>query len=309
MTRYLVARLAQAIPVLLAVSAFTFTLLRFLPGGPFDREKVLPPEIRRNLEAHYGLDRPLGEQYLHYLAGAMRGELGPSYKYVGRDVSAIVRDALPVSVLLGTVALVLALATGVPLGLLAGMRVGSGLDRGFTLLALLWVSVPGFALAAALILLAGLRLRWLPAALLEGPSHLVLPALTLAALPAAYVAQLTRAEVGELVRRDFVRTARAKGVPELRVRFGHVLRNALLAVVTYLGPLIAVLLTGSFVVEQIFAIPGMGRFFVTAVTNRDYPLVMGVTLVYTVGVVLANLAVDLLYGWLDPRIRVRPESA
>jgi oligopeptide transport system permease protein len=308
MTRYASARLLQAIPVLLVVSAFTFALLRFLPGGPFDREKALPPEILRNLEAHYALDRPIAEQYLRYAAGVLRGDLGPSYKYVSRDVSAIVRDALPVSAVLGAVAMVLALAVGVPLGLASGMRAGSRLDRGLSLLALAGVSLPGFALAAGLVLCFGLGLRWLPAALLEGPEHLVLPALTLAALPAAYVAQLTRAEVAELARRDFVRTARAKGLPELRVRLRHVLRNALLAVVTYLGPLLATLLTGSFVVEQIFAIPGLGRFFVTAVTNRDYPLVMGVTLIYTAGVVLANLAVDLLYGWLDPRIRVRTDS-
>jgi oligopeptide transport system permease protein len=308
-TRFVLSRLAQAVPVLLAVTGFTFALLRFLPGGPFDREKALPPEIRRNLEARYALDRPLGEQFVRYLGGVLRGDLGPSYQYVSRDVSAIVADALPVSAVLGALALGLALATGVPLGLAAGMRAGGALDRGLALLALAGVSVPGFALAAALVLGFGLGLGWPPAALFEGPAHAVLPAVTLAALPAAYVAQLTRAEVAEIARRDFVRTARAKGLPEARVRFGHVLRNALLAVVTYLGPLLAVLLTGSFVVEHIFAIPGLGRFFVTAVTNRDYPLVLGVTLVYTTGVVLANLAVDLLYGWLDPRIRVRARDA
>jgi oligopeptide transport system permease protein len=290
--------------VLWVVATVTFVLLRFLPGGPFDREKALPPEILRNIEARYALDRPVLEQYALYLRDVVRGELGPSYKYVGRDVTDVIRDALPVSVVLGLSALAIALLGGVGLGLVAGMQPGSALDRAATLTAVLGVSLPGFVLGAALMLVAGLYLRWLPAGLWEGPSHVVLPALTLAALPLAYVAQLTRTSVIEVSRQDFVRTARAKGLGELRVRVRHVLRNALLAVVTYFGPLLATLLTGSFVVERIFAIPGLGGFFVTAVTNRDYPLVLGVTLVYAALIVLANLLVDLLYAWLDPRIRL-----
>jgi oligopeptide transport system permease protein len=280
---YVVSRLLQAVPVLWVVATVTFVLLRFLPGGPFDREKALPPEILRNIEARYALDRPVLEQYALYLRDVVRGELGPSYKYVGRDVTDVIRDALPVSVVLGLSALAIALLGGVGLGLVAGMQPGSALDRAATLTAVLGVSLPGFVL---------------------GPSHVVLPALTLAALPLAYVAQLTRTSVIEVSRQDFVRTARAKGLGELRVRVRHVLRNALLAVVTYFGPLLATLLTGSFVVERIFAIPGLGGFFVTAVTNRDYPLVLGVTLVYAALIVLANLLVDLLYAWLDPRIRL-----
>jgi oligopeptide transport system permease protein len=301
--RYALLRLAQGLPVLLVVATITFVLLRFLPGGPFDSDKALPPEVIRNIEARYRLDAPLLEQYVHYLAGIARGDLGPSYKYIGRDVSAILADALPVSLLLGSVSLLLAIAAGIPIGLAAGARRGQAADRALQGLALLGLSLPGFVLGAALVLGVGLGLGWLPAALWEGPRYVILPALTLAALPATYIAQLTRTSVIEVMDLDYVRTARAKGLPESIVRRRHVLRNALLAVVTYFGPLLAVLLTGSFVVEQIFAVPGMGRFFVTAVTNRDYPLVLGVTLVYAALVVLSNLAVDLLYSWLDPRIR------
>jgi oligopeptide transport system permease protein len=301
--RYALLRLAQGLPVLLVVATITFVLLRFLPGGPFDSDKALPPEVIRNIEARYRLDAPLLEQYAHYLAGIARGDLGPSYKYIGRDVSAILADALPVSLLLGSVSLLLAIAAGIPIGLAAGARRGQAADRALQGLALLGLSLPGFVLGAALVLGVGLGLGWLPAALWEGPRYVILPALTLAALPATYIAQLTRTSVIEVMDLDYVRTARAKGLPESIVRRRHVLRNALLAVVTYFGPLLAVLLTGSFVVEQIFAVPGMGRFFVTAVTNRDYPLVLGVTLVYAALVVLSNLAVDLLYSWLDPRIR------
>ena len=309
MIRYALVRLAQGVPVLLLVASVTFALLRFLPGGPFDREKALPPEILRIIEARYHLDDPVFKQYLRYLADLARGDLGPSYKYVGRDVVQILREAFPVSVKLGVAALALACVGGISTGLVAAMYRGSGLDRGLMLLALLGVSVPSFVLGAALVLGVGLWLGWLPAALWEGPLYAVLPAITLAALPTAYIAQLTRTSVIDVIDLDYVRTARAKGLSELRVHLHHVLRNALLAVVTYFGPLLAVLLTGSFVVEQIFAIPGIGRFFVTAVTNRDYPLVLGVTLLYGLLVVLANLAVDLLYAWLDPRIRLGGREA
>lgn len=304
MIRYALSRLLQAVPVLLVVATITFALLRFLPGGPFDREKTLPPEILANIEARYHLDEPLAAQYLRYLGDLARGDLGPSYKYVGRDVSDVLADALPVSLALGALALGIAFVLGVLAGLSAGVRRGRPADRWIMLASIVGVSLPGFVLGAGLVLGVGLALGWLPAALWETPLHAVLPAITLAALPTAYIAQLTRASVIEVADLDYVRTARAKGLPESRVRWRHVLRNALLAVITYFGPLMATLLTGSFVVEKIFAVPGIGRFFVTAVTNRDYPLVLGVTLLYAALVVVANLAVDLLYARLDPRIRL-----
>ena len=302
--RYVARRLLAGVPVLWVVATLTFALLRFLPGGPFDKEKTLPPEILRNLERRYALDGTLAEQYVDYLGRIVRGDLGPSYKYVGRDVADILADALPVSVELGLLALAIALTGGIALGLAAGARSGTALDRTVGIVSLVGVSAPSFVIGAGLILGVGLELDWLPAGLWEGPLYAILPALTLAALPLAYIAQLTRAQVVAVMDQDYVRTARAKGVPEGRVRRHHVLRNALLAVLTYFGPLLAILLTGSFVVEKIYAIPGMGRFFVTAVTNRDYPLVLGVTLVYAALLFAANLGVDLLYAWLDPRIRV-----
>ncbi len=304
MIRLVLVRALAALPVLLVVATVTFALLRFLPGGPFDREKTLPPEILRNIEARYHLDEPVHLQYLRYLGGLARGDLGPSYKYVGRDVADVIRDALPVSLQLGAAALVLALVLGIPAGLASGALRGTLLARATLALTVFGISVPSFVLGAGLMLVLGLWLGWLPAALWEGPVHVILPALTLAALPAAYIAQLTRSSVLEVIDLDYVRTARAKGLSELRVQVRHVLRNALLAVVTYFGPLMAALLTGSFVVEKIFAVPGIGRFFVTAVTNRDYPLVLGTTLLYAGLVVFANLAVDLLYARLDPRIRL-----
>lgn len=304
MIRFVARRLIAGAGVLWVVATLTFALLRFLPGGPFDKEKTLPPEILRNLERRYALDGTFAEQYVDYLGRILQGDLGPSYKYPGRDVREILSDALPVSVELGLLALAIAIAGGIALGLAAGTRRGTALDRSVAWLSLVGVSAPSFVIGAGLILVVGLWLDWLPAGLWEGPRHAILPALTLAALPLAYVTQLTRAQVVAVMDQDYVRTARAKGVPESRLRRRHVLRNALLAVSTYFGPLLATLLTGSFVVEKIYAIPGMGRFFVTAVTNRDYPLVLGVTLVYAALVVLANLAVDLLYAWLDPRIRV-----
>jgi oligopeptide transport system permease protein len=304
LSRYLASRLFQGILALWVVTTLTFACLRMLPGGPFDQEKTLPPEVLRNIEARYQLDRPLLAQYGLYLWGVVQGDLGPSYKYLSRDVSDILRDALPVSLQLGSAAIVLTFVFGVGIGLLSGTRRGSPTDQVTGILAVLGMSVPSFVLGALLIRVVSLGLGWLPAGLWEGLAHVVLPAVTLAALPAAYVARLTRSSVLEVVDRDFVRTARSKGLSELRIHLHHVLRNALLAVVTYFGPLLAMLLTGSFVVEQVFSIPGMGRFFVTAVHNRDYPLVLGVTLVYAAFVVIANLLVDLLYGWLDPRIRL-----
>jgi len=306
--RYTLGRVLAGLLVVWVVATLTFLLLRFLPGGPFDKERSLPPEIMRNLAHRYALDRPLGAQYLDYLARLARGDLGPSYKYVGRDVADILRDAVPVSLELGALAFALAVSGGIALGLAAGARRGRIVDRLVTLGSLVGVSAPSFVIGAGLILVFGLFLRWLPAGLWEGPLYAVLPALTLAALPTAYAAQLTRAQVGAVMDQDYVRTARALGVPEARVRRRHVLRNALLAVMTYSGPLLANLLTGSFVVEHIYAVPGMGRYFVSAVANRDYPLVLGVTLVYAALVVLANLAVDLSYAWLDPRIRVGSPS-
>ena len=301
---FLIKRLIQGLIVLWVVATLTFILLRLAPGGPFDRERKLPPEVLANIEAKYHLDEPLSRQYLRYLAGILHLDLGPSYKYLDRGVKEIISDTLPTSVLLGLLALVFALMVSFPTGLIAAYFRNSWIDRFALLTATLGISVPNFILGALLIWLFALQLGWLQAGRWDSAASMILPTVTLGAAPAAYIAALLRSTLIEALGDDFIRTARAKGLRESTVLFKHALRNSLLPVLTVMGPLTAALLTGSFVVEYVFAIPGMGRFFITAVTDRDYPLIMGVTLVYTALLVAANFLVDLCYAYVDPRIRV-----
>lgn len=300
---FILGRALTGVFVLLAVVTVTFFLLRILPGGPFDTEKKLPPQIKKNIEAKYKLDEPVWKQYFIYLTNLSRGDFGPSYKYVDRSVNDIIKETLPVSVELGIISLFLAIALGSMIGVISATKPGGVFDFISVSVATALVSVPSFVTGAVLIYLFSVKLRWLPAALWGGPSHIVLPALTLAAGPAAYLARLIRASMLDTSKALFIRTARAKGLSRFTVITKHILRNALIPVVTVLGPITAFLVTGSFVVEHIFAIPGIGRFFVLAVSNRDYPLVMGITIVYTVILVLANLIVDICYVLLDPRIK------
>jgi oligopeptide transport system permease protein len=285
------------------VATLTFILLRLAPGGPFDSERKLPPEIIANLEAKYHLNEPVLEQYIRYLAGLAQGDFGPSYKYLDRDVTEIIADTLPTSALLGALAVLFAVIISFPLGLFAAYYRESIIDRLCLFVATLGISLPNFILGALLIWIVALQFGWLQAGRWDDWSSVILPMVTLGAAPAAYLAALLRSNLIEILGEDFVRTARAKGAREQAVVANHALRNSLIPILTVMGPLIAALLTGSFVVEYVFAIPGMGRFFITAVTDRDYPLIMGVTLVYTAILVSANLAVDFLYGWVDPRIR------
>ena len=303
MISILVKRFVHGVIVLWAVASLTFILLRLAPGGPFDSERKLPPEIIANLEAKYHLNEPVLEQYSRYLAGVARGDLGPSYKYLDRGVTEIIADTLPTSALLGALAVIFAVLVSFPLGLFAAYYRESVIDRFCLFLATLGISLPNFILGALLIWAVALQLGWLQAGRWDDWSSVILPMVTLGAAPAAYLSALLRSTLIETLGEDFVRTARAKGVREHSVLARHALRNSLIPILTVLGPLTATLLTGSFVVEYVFAIPGMGRFFITAVTDRDYPLIMGVTLVYTAILVSANFAVDLLYGWVDPRIR------
>src|SRR4249920_81190 len=304
MLTFLLKRLFHGLAVIWVVATLTFILLRLAPGGPFDRERKLPPEVLANIEAKYHLDEPLFRQYLRYLTGILHADLGPSYKYLDRGVKEIILDTLPTSVFLGLLALVFALMVSFPTGLIAAYFRNSWIDRLALLTATLGISVPHFILGALLIWLFALQLGWLQAGRWDSAASMILPTVTLGAAPAAYMAALLRSTLIEALGEDFIRTARAKGLRESAVLFKHALRNSLVPVLTVIGPLIAALLTGSFVVEYVFAIPGMGRFFITAVTDRDYPLIMGVTLVYTGVLVLANLVVDLLYSFVDPRIRV-----
>jgi oligopeptide transport system permease protein len=303
MIAFLLKRVLHGLLVLWVVATLTFILLRLAPGGPFDRERKLPPEVIANLEAKYHLDETLPAQYARYLMAILRGDFGPSYKYLDRDVNEIIADTLPTSALLGGLAVIFALLVSFPTGLLAAIYRNSATDRLCMLIATLGISVPHFILGAVLIWAVALQLGWLHAGRWDQWSSAILPMITLGAAPAAYLAALLRSSLIETFNEDFVRTARAKGLAETVVVMKHALSHSLLPVLTVLGPLIAALLTGSFVVEYVFAIPGMGRFFITAVTDRDYPLIMGVTLIYTALLVCANLLVDLLYGYVDPRIR------
>jgi oligopeptide transport system permease protein len=304
MIEFLIRRAVWGIGVLWLVATVTFVLLRLVPGGPFDEEKQLPPEIKANVEAKYHLDEPLWRQYTRYMGGLVIGDLGPSFKYVGRDVTTILAETFPVSAALGAAALAIALVVGLAFGVAAGSRADGWMDRGGMLLATAGVALPNFVLGVVLVLIVSHRLHWLPPALWEGPRYVLLPALTLGLGPAAYIARLTRASLLDVARQDYVRTAYAKGLSTHAVLLSHQLPNALLPVVAIVGPLTAALITGSFVVEYLFAIPGMGRFFITAVTNRDYPLIMGATLLYAALLVIANFVTDLAASRLDPRIRL-----
>lgn len=294
--------------VLFAVATLTFFLVRVAPGGPFDSERRLPPEVERNLQRQCDRDAPLSAQYVRFLKGWVSLEVdgctGMSLKYPGRSVREIIVEAFPVSLHLGGLALLFALALGLTTGVLAAMRQNTWVDHVGMGTSIFGISVPSFVLGPLLILVFSLELGWLPPALWSGPSTWVLPALTLGASYAAYISRLTRAGLLEIVRQDFIRTARAKGLPEWLVVWRHALRGGLLPVVSYLGPATSALFTGSVVVEQIFGIPGLGRTFIESALNRDYNLVLGTVLLYAAFLMTMNLVVDLLYGVLDPRVRV-----
>lgn len=304
---YVLRRLAQAVPTLFVVLAASFFLMRLAPGGPFDLERPLAPAAMENLRRVYGLDQPLPVQFARYLAALARGDLGPSFSFRDLTVADLFARGLPVSMTLGALALALALALGIGLGALAALRAGGWVDHIVGLTASLGLSVPGFVVAPLLQIAFGLTLRWLPVSGWEGGAarHLVLPVITLALPQAGAIARLTRAAMAEGLRAPHVRTMRSLGLPPRRVA-RHVLRGALLPVVAILGPLSASLLTGSVVVETIFGLPGIGRYFVEGALNRDYTLVMGTVVLVAVLVVALNLAADLVSAWLDPRLRLHP---
>jgi oligopeptide transport system permease protein len=301
---YTVRRLLGAIPTLLLLATLTFFAMRLAPGGPFDTERVNPPEVQANINARYDLDKPMIVQYARWLGGAVRGDFRESFQYIEQPVADIIADSLPASMTLGGWALAFAVLVGIPLGCVAAWKQNTAWDASTMFLAIAGVSLPSYLVASILVLVFALQLGWLPPALWEGPSSLVLPVLTLGLRPMAIIARLTRASMIESLQSDYIRTAYGKGLAAARVVFKHALKNSLIPVITVLGPIAANLVTGSFLVEIVFQIPGLGKHFVTAVINRDYPLVMGVTLVYGVILVTANLLVDLFYAWVDPRIRL-----
>ena len=291
------------VPVLVAIASITFLLMRFVPGGPWDREKKLPARVVENLNRRYGLDDPLWRQYGAFLAGAVSGDLGVSYTYQDREVTEIIRQGLPATVTLGSLAFLLAVGPGVLLGIAAAVKRNAVVDYLSASLGLVFASIPGFVLGILLVIVLSVQWHLLPTGGWGSPSQVVMPAIALAALPMAFIARMTRASVLEELDKDYVRTARAKGLPALTVQYRHILRNASIPLLTVLGPELATLITGSFIIETVFSVPGIGRLFVQGVFQRDYGLIMGVVLFYAFVVAVLNLAVDLLYGIVDPRIR------
>ena len=307
MLRYALKRLLGAIPTLLLVIVLAFLMVHAAPGGPFDDQRVLPPETRAALEAAYNLDAPLYEQLTNYLSGLLRGDMGPSYRYRDHTVSELIGNAFPVSLKLGAMAMLLAICVGVAAGTIAALRRNTLLDRTVMAFAMTGISIPVFVIAPVLVLLFAVKLQWLPAGWSgnEGLARLTLPVIALALPQIAYIARLTRASMIDVLASDFIRTARAQGLGTRAIVRYHALKPAMLPVLSYMGPAIAAVLTGSVVVEEIFGIPGLGQFFVRGALNRDYTLVLGIVIFYATLVVLLNLVVDLLYGVIDPRIRRR----
>lgn len=305
MLSYAVRRLLEAIPTLLVIVALAFFLMHAAPGGPFDGERVLPPEIEANLKAAYNLDKPIWQQFLIYLGNAMQGDFGPSFTYKDFTVSELIGTGFPVSLRLGLSAIFLAVAIGCTLGVLAAMRQNTRTDYAVMGVAMAGITIPNFVMAPLLTLVFGIYLGWLPVAGWGSGAiqNMVLPVIALALPQIAIISRLTRGGMIEVLRSNFVRTAHAKGLPERLIIWRHTLRAALLPVVSYLGPAIAGLVTGSVVIEQIFQLPGIGRYFVQGAINRDYTLVMGTVITYGSLIVLMNLIVDLVYGLLDPRVR------
>lgn len=302
MLRLILGRLATGLVVILAVATFSFFMLRAAPGGPFDDERSIPEAIRHNIEKRYHLDKSVMAQYTLYMQGLFRLDLGHSLKRQ-QTVTEIIRNHVPKSMILGLLSLGFATLAGVLLGVLAATRQNRLADHAAMSMALVGISIPSFVLAPILIMIGSLKLGWLPPARFEGPASLILPSLTLGLIYMGVIARLCRSGLLETLRQDYIRTARAKGLSERKVVLKHAVRLGLIPVVTYLGPAAAALITGSFVVEQIFQIPGLGFYFVASITDRDYPVLTGVLVFYAVFLVTLNLMVDIAYGVIDPRIR------
>lgn len=297
-------RLLSAIPTLLVLLALSFALIRVAPGGPFDAERQIPLEIQERLNATYHLDEPLWMQFGRYLGNLLQGDFGPSFQYKDYTVTELIAAGFPVSLQLGGLAILLALVMGIAVGTAAAMNQNSRIDHVAMGAAMTGISIPNFVLAPLLVLLFAVTLRWLPAGGLGEWRNLVLPVIALALPQIAYISRLTRGSMIEVLRSDFIRTARAQGLPQREIILGHALKPALVPIVSYLGPATAGIITGSVVIEQIFGVPGLGRYFVQGALNRDYTLVMGVVVFYGVLIIVFNFLVDLAYRWLDPRMKL-----
>ncbi len=303
MSKYIARRILWLVLVLLVITFITFALMHLVPGGPWDREKQLAPQVIENLNKKYGLDKPFIVQYGNFLLNLLHGDLGVSYMYQDRSVTDILKQGFPKTASLGIIAFLLAVFIGIPLGRFAALRQNSATDYMSVLFSTIFASVPAFVLGIILMIVFSVVLHWLPTGGWGGVGNVIMPSVALAALPAAYFARITRASMLEVVRQDYVRTAKSKGIGEGVILIRHVLRNALIPVLTIAGPELAALITGSFIIENLFSIPGIGRLFVQGVFQRDYGLIMGSILFYAVAIAVVNLVVDVLYAAVDPRIR------
>ncbi len=304
MLKYVFQRIVTSLLTLFIIITLTFFLMRAIPGGPFTDEKVIPPEIMEKILDRYHMNDPLWEQYGHYLWNAIHFDFGPSYRYEGMTVNQLIAGSFPASALVGSMAILLSLIIGIPTGIISALRRGHYQDKAAMVFATLGITIPNYVIATLMVYFFAYRWGLVTVGFWEGLSTAVLPAVTLAGYPAAFISRLTRSSMLEVIQQDYIRTAYAKGLRERTVVYIHALRNAIIPVVTYLGPLIAGILTGSFVVEQVFGIPGLGLFFVTSIQNRDYTTIMGVTIFYSALLVFLNLLVDVCLGFIDPRIKL-----
>ena len=303
MIAYIVRRMLWIIPVLFTVSIITFFLMHAVPGGPWDRDKRLPQATVDRLNAKYGLDDPVYIQYITWATKFVQGDLGPSYRYTDRTVNEIVADGFWTTVQLGVMAFILAVVVGIPLGIFAALGHNRGPDYLATSVSIIGIATPSFVLSILLIVFFAVQLGWFPTGGWKGPQYWVLPTIALAGFPIAIIARYTRASMLEVTRKDYIRTAHSKGLKGQSVVSRHMIRNALIPVVTILGPTLAFLVTGSFIIERIFGIPGMGQFYITSISTRDYSLLMAMTMLYAFAVAFLNVVVDVLYAYIDPRIR------
>lgn len=305
MPKYILKRAIMSLITAFLVATLTFFVMNMVPGGPFLSEKAVTPQTQAAMEAKYGLDKPLFQQYTTYMTGILKGDFGLSIKKRGRTVSQIIGTKFPVSAKVGGLALILAVCTGIPLGAVAAFNRGKFIDNLLVVLSTAGIAIPSFLSSTILIYIFTTKLKWLPSLGLKDAQSYIMPVVALALYPTFYMARLMRSSMLDVMGQDYMRTAKAKGVTTFKAIFKHALRNAILPVITYLGPLLAALMTGSFIIEKIFNIPGLGSEFVSSITSRDYPMIMGTTIFLAVFIIIMNLFVDIAYAIVDPRIKLK----
>ena len=308
MFKYILKRIALSIVIVFVIATITFFLCHAIPGGPFDREKPLNPTILENLNKKYNLDKPLGEQYIDYMVDVAKLDLGPSYYYTNQTVNDFIERCFPVSFLLGVCAMLVAVVLGIPAGIISALKQNGWQDNILKILTTILVSLPNFVIASGLMYILGYKLELLPVALWGTPQQMIMPVLALSAYPLSYITKMMKSSMLEVMSSDYIRTARSKGMSKFMVTYNHALKNAILTVITVMGPMFAGIITGSLVVEKIFAIPGLGQQFTEAIFNRDYTMIMGLTIFYSILLISSILIVDIVYAIVDPRIKLGKEK-